>query len=211
LPRNTRRAARHTRKEERSRSIQHHEENAMKTTRVALALAAMVSLAAPSHSDGSKEKEHRNHPPQKMLSFHTMYGVDGPFLGEENAIRDVEGDEAPWVVKDAKGSLDTSGHLRIRVRGLVFADDPLVDPDLVGKNDESEFRGLVSCLTEVGDSVETANVVTEGFPATETGDSKIDAHIDLPNPCAAPIVFVLAGSEDAWFAVTGFESEEGEE
>ena len=30
----------------------------------------------------------------------------------------------------------------------------------------------------------------------------------LPNPCVAPIVFVLAGSEDKWFSVTGFESEE---
>jgi hypothetical protein len=137
-----------------------------------------------------------------------MYGVDGPFLGEANAIREVEGDEAPWVIRSARGWLDTRGHLRIQVRGLVFADDPLVDPALVGKNDEAEFRGLVSCLTEVGDTVATANVVTNGFAATETGDSNIDARIELPNPCVAPIVFVLAGSEDKWFAVTGFESPE---
>ena len=163
----------------------------------ALALASLVTWAAPSDSHQGG-KEHHKRPPKKILTFHTMYGVDGPFLGDANAIRDVEGDEAPWVVASARGS-------------LVFADDPLVPPDLVGKNDEEEFRGLVSCLTEVGDSVEIANVETEGFPATESGDSKIDAHIELPNPCVAPIVFVLAGSEETWFAVTGFESEEDED
>jgi hypothetical protein len=30
----------------------------------------------------------------------------------------------------------------------------------------------------------------------------------LTNPCIAPIVFILAGSEDKWFAVNGFESED---
>ena len=33
-------------------------------------------------------------------------------------IRDVVGDEAPWVVGWARGSLDTTGHLKIAVRGL---------------------------------------------------------------------------------------------
>jgi hypothetical protein len=35
------------------------------------------------------------------------------------------------------------------------------------------------------------------------GDSTIDTMVTLPNPCVAPIVFVVAGSEDKWFAVTG--------
>jgi hypothetical protein len=175
------------------------------TLAFALAWVSVFSLAAASHAEpGDRGRDRR---PQLMLAFGTMYGVDGPFLGEANEIRDVAGDDAPWVV----GSLDTTGHLRIHVRGLVFADDPLVPPELVGKNDDEFFRGLVSCTTEVGDSVETRNVVTKGFPATETGDSNIDAHVDLPNPCVAPIVFVLGGDEDKWFAVTGFESEEEEE
>jgi len=36
----------------------------------------------------------------------------------------------------------------------------------------------------------------------------IDAHVTLPDPCVASAVFVLAGSEEKWFAVTGFETEE---
>jgi hypothetical protein len=175
----------------------------------ALVTAAISAWSVVSAAeDRGRDGEHRS---QLMLAFGTMYGVDGPFLGDANAIRGVEGDEAPWVIRSAHGFLSSSGHLRIVVRGLVFADDPLVDPSLVGKNDEAEFRGLVSCLTESGSSVTTQNVPTQGFKATETGDSIIDAHVELPNPCVAPIVFVLAGSEDKWFAVTGVEVEEGEE
>ncbi|HKP66153.1 MAG TPA: hypothetical protein VJX31_05965 [Casimicrobiaceae bacterium] len=147
---------------------------------------------------------------RKILMFSTMYGVDGPFVGEDNPIRDVVGDELPWTVDGfAIGDLDTRGHLRILVRGLVFADDPSVPPELVGTNDEPYFRGLVSCLTETeDDTVETQNVVTDGFPANVHGDSFIHATVELPNPCVAPIVMILAGSEDKWFAVTGFESED---
>ena len=146
---------------------------------------------------------------RKILSFQTMYGVEGPFLGETNSIRDVVGDDLPWEIAGfIRGDLTTSGRLHILVRGLVFADDPLVPPELVGTNDEAEFRGLVSCITEVGDAVETQNVITEGFPADEHGNSFIHARVELPNPCVAPVVMVLAGSEDKWFAVTGFESEE---
>ncbi len=55
-------------------------------------------------------------------------------------------------------------------------------PELIGTNDEPEFRGLVSCLS---------------------GDSFIHAKVELPDPCVAPIIMVVAGSEEKWFAVTG--------
>jgi hypothetical protein len=180
-----------------------------RTLAFAVTLASVVIWAAASPSE--ENGKGRDHRPQLLMTFGTMYGVDGPFLGDANAIRGVEGDDLPWVVRSARGSLDSTGHLRIQVRGLVFADDPLVPPELVGTNDDDEFRGLVSCLTEVGDSVTTQNVATDGFPATERGDSNIDARIELPNPCVAPILFVLGGDEDKWFAVTGFESEEEDE
>lgn len=144
-------------------------------------------------------------PPPVLLMWDTMYGVDGPFVGDANAIRGVVGDEAPWTVAHfIKGRLTADGKLFILVRGLVFADDPSVDPSLVGKNDETDFRGLVSCLTENADgTLGTVNVTTDPFPADTAGNSFIRTQISLPNPCVAPIVFVLAGSEDKWFAVTG--------
>lgn len=170
-----------------------------------------ISFAVESVAQGNTAGKPAEHA-QTILTFRTMYGVDGPFTEEENAIREIIGDELPWVIeKYIRGSLNSKGDLKIRVRGLVFKDDPSVPAELRGINDEKEFRGLVSCLTEEGDSAVTENVITEGFPASESGDSNIKAKIELPNPCVAPIIMVLAGGEDKWFAVTGFENEEEEE
>ena len=172
---------------------------------IACAISAIgLAFAASAHDRGHAPKHPRA--PRNLVSFNTMYGVDGPFVGDTNPVRGVPGDESPWGIERAFGSLDTEGHLLILVRGLVFTDNP--DPSLIGKNDEDQFRGLVSCLTEMGDSVTEANVVTDGFPATESGNSVIHAKVDLPDPCVAPIVMVLAGSENKWFAVMGFESEQ---
>jgi hypothetical protein len=141
----------------------------------------------------------------KIVSFETMYGVDEGFV-KHNPIRDVRGDELPWVVGSAVGSLTVGGHLTVSVRGIVFADDPEVPPEIRGTNDESQFRALVSCLvSDHKGKVSTVNVVTAGFPATPTGDSDIDAQLQLPSDCVAPIIFILSGSEDKWFAVMGAE------
>jgi hypothetical protein len=171
-------------------------------------IALSLAFAGTCLAADSDQQDNNRHGRKTILSFHTMYGVDGPFVGDANAVRDVPGDELPWEITGfARGELDNRGRLTVFVRGLVFADDPSVPPELVGTNDEAEFRALVSCLTEVGDAVETANVVTDGFPADMQGNSFIRAQVDLPNPCVAPIVMILAGSEDKWFAMTGFESE----
>jgi hypothetical protein len=174
-----------------------------------IVLCAVVLCATAGVAMASGRHHSDNAALPNILTFDTMYGVEGPFLGEANAIRGVVGDEAPWEVEHfIKGRLTKEGRLQIVVRGLVFGDDPeLVPPDLIGKNDEETFRGLVSCLSEENETVVTRNVETEGFPADENGNSYIDAKIELPNPCIAPIVFVMAGSEEKWFAVTGFESE----
>ena len=181
-----------------------------------LAIAALSTLVIPlalqarAGEKGEKEDEqHHAPPPRAILVFQTMYGVDGPFIGDTNRIRGVQGDEAPWeIAGSVAGKLFSNGHLRIHVRGLVFKDSPLVmPPSLIGTNDAEQFRGLVSCLTEQGDQTPTVNVTTQGFPANQKGDSDIDAVLALPNPCVAPIVFILPGDEDKWFAVTGVETE----
>jgi hypothetical protein len=182
------------------------------TAGLALTLGALLSTPATA-GKGMEHLGMRHHDrsPSLVLAFKTMYGVDGPFVGGLNPIRGVVGDEAPWeIARSVKGLLWSDGHLVISVKGLVFKDDPSVPPELRGKNDETEFRGLVSCLTEDEDTgtTPTLNVVTKGFPANARGDSFIDARLELPNPCVAPVVMVLAGSEDKWFAVTGFENEE---
>lgn len=176
----------------------------------AVLLALLLLPAAGFVAARGSEDNHRS---PAILAFDTMYGVEGPLLDPANAIRGIVGDEAPWEIEHfIRGRLDTSGRLRIVVKGLVFADDPLSPPDFIGKNDEPTFRAVVSCLTESPqETIVVANVTTDPFPATLQGDSLIQQDLELPNPCIAPIIFVTAGSEEKWFAVTGFEAEEGGE
>jgi hypothetical protein len=142
----------------------------------------------------------------KIVSFETMYGVDEAFV-KHTQIRGVRGDELPWDVGSAVGSLTVGGHLTVSVRGIVFANDPEVPVNLRGINDEEQFRALVSCLvSDHKGNVATVNVTTQGFAATPTGNSDIDAMVTLPSSCVAPIIFILSGSEDKWFAVMGAET-----
>src|SRR5262245_60805977 len=144
--------------------------------------------------------------PRTIIAFRTMYGVDGPFVGDAHPIREVAGDDLPWEVAHfVIGSLTATGHLHVVVRRLVFKDEEGVPEDKRGINDEPDFRGVVSCLTENEDEGTTpvANVMTDGFRATRSGNADIDATVELPNPCVAPIVFVTGDDPTKWFAVTG--------
>jgi len=142
-----------------------------------------------------------------FLSFGSMVGVDGSFVGSDS-IRGVVGAALPWAVGRARGSLSANGHLRINVRGLVLPNDPAVPANLRGTNPDATFRGLVSCLTEQsgGGGVTTVNVATGQFPASPTGNSEINGTVALPAQCIAPIVFVMSGTQDVWFAVAGKET-----
>jgi hypothetical protein len=172
----------------------------------ALGIISSAALAAaPPTLNHDAEQAHT------LLAFHSMYGVDGPFVGNAFPLRGFPGDELPWTVASAVGRLDTDGHLTVQVRGLVFADDEEVPPELRGINDEPTFRAAVSCTTEKGDQIVRRKVITQPFPATQTGNSRIRDTVELPNPCVAPTILILAGTEDKWFAVVGFEAEEEEE
>jgi hypothetical protein len=137
----------------------------------------------------------------KILEFQTMVGVPTAFTGGTNAavIRGVAGGGIPWRLDLGTGELSTSGHLEIKVRGLVLAAGANA-----GNNPVGTFRGLVSCLT---DQATVVNVPTGDFPATlgaataGGGNADIEQTLDLPNPCIAPIVFVT-NSGGSWFAAT---------
>src|SRR5690349_10503950 len=108
------------------------------------AIVGLASLLGPLLADQQAKAATT---PQTIISFDTMYGVDGPFLeGKHHPLRGIRGDELPWEIESATGKLDTSGHLTIAVRGLVFKDDPSVPANLRGKNDAAQFRAVVSCI-----------------------------------------------------------------
>lgn len=136
----------------------------------------------------------------KILEFDIMVGVPDA-LGGSGVIRGINGAGAAWTVASATGELSEAGHLEVKVTGLVLAEG-----SNIGSNPSPTFRGLVSCVDDTG---VTVNVLTDPFPATTGpatsggGNSKIEATVALPNPCIAPIVFVMNGGGTSWFASTG--------
>src|SRR5229473_8379314 len=143
--------------------------------------------------------------PGTMLKFGTMTPVTGPYVGGANALRAVPGGGLPWMLTAGTGSLKRDGHLLVKVRGLVLADQPSVPAALQGTNPFPDFRAIVSCQSiGAGDTATIANISTGDFKASTAGNSKIDARVSLPQPCIAPIVFVTGPSGvGVWFAVTG--------
>jgi hypothetical protein len=140
---------------------------------------------------------------QRILDFDTMNGVDGPFLGNGNPIRGVNGGGLPWVIDRGRGKLDHDGKLDVEVRGLII-------PDIIGFgfNPVPFFRVVVSCLS-VDDSglVAVVNVTTNngaevmiGDP--RNGDARFKTDVNLPTPCVAPILFVTSPG-GSWFSATG--------
>lgn len=141
-----------------------------------------------------------------VLEFETMVGVDGPFLGQINPIRGINGGGLPWVLEEGEGRLRADGKLSVKVRGLII---PASAPSTAaGTNPAPFFLAAVSCMTtDGGMNILTENVYTTPAETTmlgdpRNGDANIKATVSLPSPCLAPIVFVTSPG-GAWFAVTG--------
>jgi len=151
--------------------------------------AALLCLGVGSEARSSSGGD------DNLLEFKTMFGVSGPFRGPTNAIRGVPGAGAAWRLSRVEGELGADGELEIEVRGLVLVS--------TGANPVANFRGLVSCQSIDGmGNPSIVNVSTGDFPASPAGDAEIEADVELPSPCIAPIVFVTSPN-GRWFAVTG--------
>jgi hypothetical protein len=140
-----------------------------------------------------------------VLKFDKMVGVPRPYTDRVNAIRGIPGGGLPWVIGEARGELKQSGELKVEVEGLVFDpnDQAVIDRGIGGTNTVPNFKAIVSCLSKdaAGNAV-SMKVETGLFPADAAGNAEIEAKVDLPRPCIAPIIFV-ASPGGAWFAATG--------
>ena len=141
--------------------------------------------------------------PGTILKFSVMTPVTGPYTGASNPIRTVPGGGLPWIITSGTGSLKSDGRVLIHVRGLVLADEAPVPPNLQGINPIPDFTAIVSCQTIGADGTATiTNVSTGQFPASTAGNADINATVELPQPCIAPIMFV-DNPAFGWFAATG--------
>lgn len=159
---------------------------------VLLGLVTVLGVTAPAGAD-----------PGTILKFTSMTPVTGPYVGTASPVRTVPGGGFPWIITAGTGALKSDGHLIVHVRGLVLADRSPVPSALQGTNPIPSFRAIVSCRTiGAGGTATVTNVSTAQFPASTGGNSDINATVNLPHPCIAPIVFVTSPG-GSWFAATG--------
>lgn len=139
-----------------------------------------------------------------IMKFDTLTPVAGAHAGPADDVRGIAGGGLPWTVAAGSGSLSRDGHLRVRIRGLVLASDPLVPRSLRGRNPFPAFRVVLSCLCSGPDGTAIIrNVSTGDFEADSCGNSDIDARLSPPQPCTAPVLLVTGPSGvDQWLAVT---------
>lgn len=163
----------------------------MKLKKIAVLATALLALGLLAQASGAASSD------EKILEFDTMIGVTGPFLGAANPINGVPGAGAAWRLDRGRGELRSNGDLEVDVEGLVLVS--------TGANPVATFRAVVACHTILDGLAATASDVTGPFPATTAGDSTIEAHVNVPEPCFDPAVFVTTGAGDPprWFAVTG--------
>jgi len=158
-------------------------------------LAVAVALVAPALGLGGADG-------RKVSDAKVLGPVSEPYTGSTNAIRGLAGGGLPWEIGDATADLRADGRLHVDVEGLVLARRAPVRATLQGTNPIPQFKAIVSCLTTSSGAATTSNVSTPLVAASPTGDAEIDATVDLPSPCFAPIVFVTSPG-GAWFAVSG--------
>jgi hypothetical protein len=166
-----------------------------KTLVLVLGLAVAAALALPALGLGGGDG-------RKVVDGKVLAPVTEPYTGAANAIRGVPGGGLPWQLDAGSADLRAGGQLHVEVEGLVLARRSPVPANLQGTNPFPQFKAIVSCLTTTDGAATTANISTEPFAATATGDGELDTTVALPSPCFAPIVFVTAPG-GAWFAVTG--------
>jgi hypothetical protein len=125
-------------------------------------------------------------------------------------IRSVISGAAPWVVKNGRARLDPSGHLKIKVKGLLIAAGALANGEAV----PAPIIGTVATVTTVhaaltcggpGGGVPFTITPTDGVPIGPNGDFEIDANLALPVVCSQPIILIRIGTPEEpgpWIAST---------
>ena len=168
----------------------------MRTSLLAAAIAALAAaLVLPALGSGGNDG-------RKVLDAKVLAPVVEPYTGGANPIRGVSGGGLPWQIDSGQADLRSDGRIHVEVEGLVLARRAPVPANLQGTNPVAQFKAVVSCQSISSGAATIANVSTATVPATSSGDAELDAQVDLPAPCFAPIVFVTTPG-GSWLAISG--------
>jgi hypothetical protein len=108
----------------------------------------------------------------------------------------VPGGGRPWTIDKGKAKLFEDGWLDLEVRGLVLGPGGSNE----GTNPIALGRAIVVCN---GGAVAADTVMSDPVPfSVPDGDAAVEAHLALPGPCLAPVIF-FGSAGGSWFAVSG--------
>lgn len=171
--------------------------------RIAFVLSSCALLAtglvARSWADGPK-----------VFEGHLVGGVPNV------TVRGINAGGAPWTVRNSDVELSTSGHLRIRCRGLLITSGALASGDPV----PAGLVGTVGPVTMVeaaltfngpGGGTPVTILNSDPVPLSTTGDFSLDTMVTIPAGVAQPILLIriaTAGGPGPWIAVAETDGED---
>jgi hypothetical protein len=96
-----------------------------------------------------------------------------------------------WAIEHGNAKIFSDGRVLVNVEGLVLTPE--------GNNPVPTGRAVVSCNGGASaDDIVMSDIVPFSMP---DGDAHVNQHLDLPSPCANPVVF-FTNNAGAWFAAT---------
>jgi hypothetical protein len=119
--------------------------------------------------------------------------ADGTFPNVKlNIVRGVFPGAGPWRIADLRADVDTSGHIKVRGRGLLLASS-----NSIGQNaNQSVFATLI--CEAAAPFVE--HNTTFAVPLEPNGDFRIDDVLNpAPSGCASPVL-LIRNTGGVWFA-----------
>jgi hypothetical protein len=141
-----------------------------------------------------------------LLSFNGGIGVD-PVSGVSagapvlNVVRGTQPGGAPWRIAQLRASIDLSGRIQVRGKGLLLAGG-----NNIGTTGGQSVRAILFCGT-----VSHTTTVT-GVLLAPNGDFRIHDLLTPtpPNDCAAPVL-LIANPAGRWFAAGILENDSDED
>jgi|SRR3954452_4831791 hypothetical protein len=118
---------------------------------------------------------------------------DGSFPNAKlNIVRGVFPGAGPWRIADLRAEIDTTGHIKVRGRGLLLASS-----NSIGQNaNQSVFATLICEAAAPFVEHNTAFKV----PLQPNGDFRIDDTLNaVPSSCPSPVLLIRNGG-GVWFA-----------
>ena len=130
------------------------------------------------------------------IQLHSTLAGNNPDI----VIGGVQSAGSPWTVKSGFASLDASGRLHVKVRGLI----------LPSTGDAGPVTAVSASLV-CGGSGGSVEAETASVPLSTKGNADLHARITLPTLCFAPVVLVNIAATNgnpipqpgAWIAATG--------